>query len=459
MENSNEHKQPKVQVEDLVMIFGKSPRGEALSMLQSGESKDEILKKTGHVVGVSGVDFTVQQGEIFVVMGLSGSGKSTLIRCINRLIEPTSGKVLIDGDDILQASESELREIRRTKMAMVFQHFALLPHKTVLENAAYGLKVRGVDQEERHTAALEALDMVGLKQWAEKRPDNLSGGMKQRVGLARALATNPDILLMDEAFSALDPLIRRQMQNELMNLQQELKKTVLFITHDLNEALRVGNHVMIMRDGAVVQIGSPVDIITRPSDDYVAAFMQDVDHARVLTAEVVMKPAETLLMGHDAVTSALERARKMDDDAFYVVDRDQRVKGFVDIEGLTKAQKAGTKQVSKEFSPYMSADFPRTSRSASLTELYALLADGVPIAVVEADGRLVGAVHPLDVLSSLAQVEEVAEAANVSSVTGMGSDSDGEKSATERFGGEQTTGSSTTKGAPTDEDVETTVTQ
>jgi glycine betaine/proline transport system ATP-binding protein len=409
MENTHET-QPdvKVRAENLVMIFGKDARKTSLPMLQNGETKSDILSKTGHVVGVSNVSFSVKEGEIFVVMGLSGSGKSTLIRCINRLINPTSGSVYIDGEEIIGASESRLRQIRRTKMAMVFQHFALLPHKTVVENVGYGLKLRGVDQDERRNIALDALDMVGLKPWAEKRPDNLSGGMKQRVGLARALATDADILLMDEAFGALDPLIRRQMQNELMQLQERLKKTVIFITHDLNEALRVGNHVMIMRDGENVQIGTPVDIITKPADDYVAAFMADVDQSRVLTAEVVMQPANYLELGRDAFQTAVKRFQDQDDaSSFYVVDGQQKVEGLIRRQALLHADKSGK----RDLHDVMDRDFPTASQSAPLNELYALVSDGVPVAVTDASGRLKGVVTAKDVLSSMATVEHIAEEA------------------------------------------------
>lgn len=395
----------KIRVEDLVMIFGKDPHKAALPLLQQGVSKEEILDRTGHTVGVANASFSVQEGEIFVVMGLSGSGKSTLIRCLNRLIEPTSGKVYIDGEDVLQANKHKLRELRRTKMAMVFQHFALLPHKTVAENVAYGLKIRGVDVEEQRSIAVSALDMVGLKQYVDQFPDNLSGGMKQRVGLARALATNADILLMDEAFSALDPLIRRQMQNELLQLQKELKKTVVFITHDLNEALRVGNHVAIMRDGKIIQIGNPVEIITKPADDYVAAFMQDVDQSRVLTAEVVMQEPDYVMLGRDAVQMAIKRAKAKDDaSAFYVINNERRLEGFITRQNIAQIEKNHQPTLDQ----FIERDYPSASTNTTLTELYALVADGLPVAVTDPQGRLVGVVTATDVLSSLASVEQIA---------------------------------------------------
>jgi glycine betaine/proline transport system ATP-binding protein len=407
-ENGKNTQDTKIRVENLVMIFGKSPHQEALPMLKSGETKEEILSRTGHVVGVADVSFSVKEGEIFVVMGLSGSGKSTLIRCINRIIEPTSGQIYVDDEDVLQADTQRLRELRRTKMAMVFQHFALLPHKTVLENVAFGLKIRGVDQEEQRNIATDALDMVGLKPWANKRPANLSGGMKQRVGLARALANDADILLMDEAFGALDPLIRRQMQNELMELQTRLKKTVLFITHDLNEALRVGNHVAIMRDGYMAQVGDPVEIITKPADDYVAAFIQEVDQSRVLTAQVVMQPANEIMIGKNAMQTALKRAKSKDDaSAYYVVDGHQKVEGLIRRQNILRAE--NEKSGGKDFAKYIERDYPTASHDATIADLYALVANGVPVAITDAENRLLGVVTAGDILSGLANVEQISD--------------------------------------------------
>jgi glycine betaine/proline transport system ATP-binding protein len=385
------------------MIFGKHARGEPLSLFQQGVSKSEILERTGHVVGVADATFDVKEGEICVVMGLSGSGKSTLIRCLNRLLEPTSGHVYIDGEDVLALDKDRLRDVRRMKMGMVFQHFALLPHWKVVDNVAYGLKIRGVDAGKRREVAMEALDLVGLKGWEDKYPLNLSGGMKQRVGLARALATDPDILLMDEAFSALDPLIRRQMQNEMLSLQERLQKTVVFITHDLNEALRVGNHIVVMRDGKIVQIGTPIEIVTQPADDYVAAFTNDVDQSRVLTAEFVMKPADVLVMGRDAIQTALNRMSALDDaSAMYVVDGEQKLKGLLDKQQFLRAVKSGNVE---NLSQVIQKDFPRITKSTSLSDIYALCADGVPIAVMDKAGRLQGVVNPLDIFASLATNE------------------------------------------------------
>jgi glycine betaine/proline transport system ATP-binding protein len=397
----------KIKVENLTMIFGKNPHKEALSLFKEGISKDEILKRTGHVVGVADASFEVRQGEIFVVMGLSGSGKSTLIRCLNRLIEPTSGHVYIDNEDVLAVNGERLRKIRQEKMGMVFQHFALFPHWTVVDNVAYGLKIRKISPEDRREAALKALELVGLAEWADKYPKNLSGGMKQRVGLARALATDPDILLMDEAFSALDPLIRRQMQNEMMALQERLKKTVVFITHDLNEALRVGNHIVVMRDGKIVQIGTPVEIVTQPADDYVAAFTQDVDHGRVLTAEFIMTPADVLMLGRDAVQSTLNRIRNKDDvSAWYVVDGEQKVEGLIHSRHFMNQLKKGGVE---DLSQVINREYPRINKTTPLSDIYALCADGVPIAVLDKAGRLQGVINPLDVFSNLAQSEQLVQ--------------------------------------------------
>lgn len=372
-------------------------------MMKAGAGKDEILAETGHVLGVNNASFEVEEGEVFVVMGLSGSGKSTLIRCLNRLHEPTAGHIYLDGEDILKANKHELEQIRRTKMAMVFQHFGLFPHRTVGDNVAYGLKVRNMSPVERRQKAEEALALVGLTEWIDHYPQNLSGGMQQRVGLARALATDADILLMDEAFSALDPLIRRQMQDELMQLQERLHKTIIFITHDLNEALRIGNRVAVMRDGEIVQIGTPTEIITQPSEDYVAKFMADVDQSRVLSAEFVMKPTHRTHRG-DPVEKVLERMTRYKVDTLYVVDDQERTEGFVRRRDLEAIHQNGGGPLRKA----IKADFPKTARFTPLNELYGLYESGIPVAVIGDTGKLLGVVYPLDLLATLAAAEEVA---------------------------------------------------
>jgi len=254
--------------------------------------RQQLMEKTGCVAAVRDVSFEVSPGEVFVVMGLSGSGKSTLVRCLTRLIEPTAGQVLIDGEDVLKLGEERLREIRRTKVSMVFQHFGLLPHRRIIENVAFGLEIQGVEKTERMAAAQRVIEVVGLDGWADSYPDELSGGMQQRVGLARALATDPQIMLFDEPFSALDPLIRRDMQDEVVRLQKELKKTMIFITHDLMEALKLGDRIAIMKDGHFVQVGTPEEVVGHPADDYVADFIRDVPRAHVLTVRAIMRPAE-----------------------------------------------------------------------------------------------------------------------------------------------------------------------
>ncbi|MCX4910129.1 glycine betaine/L-proline ABC transporter ATP-binding protein [Streptomyces sp. NBC_00878] len=276
----------RLQAEQLYKVFGRRP-GEAVERLRGGADREE-LRADGTTAAVIDASFTVEPGQTFVVMGLSGSGKSTLLRMLNGLLEPTAGHVRFDGQDLTALSARELREVRSKKISMVFQHFALFPHRSVLENAAYGLEVQGVPRAERQERAAKALELAGLAGWEKSWPDELSGGMQQRVGLARALATDADLLLMDESFSALDPLIRRDMQDQLIELQKKLKKTIVFITHDLNEAMRLGDRIAVMRDGRIVQIGTAEDILVRPADDYVASFTQDVDRSRVLTAASVM---------------------------------------------------------------------------------------------------------------------------------------------------------------------------
>ncbi|MCQ8190186.1 quaternary amine ABC transporter ATP-binding protein [Streptomyces rugosispiralis] len=283
----------KLRAEHLYKVFGRRP-DEAVAQMEGGADREE-LRANGTTAAVVDASFAVEAGQIFVVMGLSGSGKSTLLRMLNGLLEPTAGRVLFDDDDLTALTPKGLREVRSRKISMVFQHFALFPHRSVLENAAYGLEVQGVPREERVRRATEALEMVGLAGWEKSWPDELSGGMQQRVGLARALATDADMLLMDESFSALDPLIRRDMQDQLLQLQKRLKKTIVFITHDLNEAMRLGDRIAVMRDGRIVQIGTAEDILVTPANDYVASFTQDVDRSRVLTAGAIMsEPDEAL---------------------------------------------------------------------------------------------------------------------------------------------------------------------
>src|SRR5699024_5557204 len=289
-------------------VFGKKQQ-QALEMIQQNESKNKIFEATGSTVGVYDVGFEVEEGEIFVVMGLSGSGKSTLIRLINRLINPTSGNIYIDDEDVSKMDKKQLREVRRHKINMVFQNFGLFPNRTIVENTEYGLEVRGIDKEERKELAEKALDNSGLLSFKDQYPNQLSGGMQQRVGLARALANDPEILLMDEAFSALDPLIRREMQDELLKLQERVQKTIIFITHDLNEALRIGDRIALMKDGKLMQIGTGEEILTHPANEFVREFVEDVDRSKVLTAENIMVPAFTTNIEIDGPNVALKRMR------------------------------------------------------------------------------------------------------------------------------------------------------
>jgi glycine betaine/proline transport system ATP-binding protein len=337
-----------LQVRDLWKIFG--PKSDQVLGTPDAElSRADLKAKTGCVVGVRDVSFDVAPGEVFVVMGLSGSGKSTLVRLLTRLIEPTSGSVVMDGEDVAQASESRLRDLRRHHVSMVFQHFGLLPHRQVIDNVAYGLEIRGVSKKERRTKAAEIVELVGLQGYEKSYPDQLSGGMQQRVGLARALAGDPEMLLFDEPFSALDPLIRRDMQNEVIRLHRELGKTMVFITHDLSEALKLGDRILIMRDGATVQIGSPDEVVARPADDYVKDFVSEVPKSHVLTLKWVMrepKPGESLEGPELPVTTIVRQAaraaiasehpiRVMDgDELLGVVDEDDIMRVVVAEEEL-----------------------------------------------------------------------------------------------------------------------------
>jgi glycine betaine/proline transport system ATP-binding protein len=394
--------QPKIQVDSLVKIFGNSPR-EGLKLMREGHTRDSILEKTGNVVGVGGVSFDINEGELFVIMGLSGSGKSTLIRCLNRLIEPTSGQVLIDNEDVAHVDLERLREVRRTKMAMVFQKFALFPHLTVAENTEYGLKVRGVDDKERRNKALETLEIVGLHKWANRYPSELSGGMQQRVGLARALATDPDILLMDEAFGALDPLIRRDMQAELMRLQDELHKTVVFISHDIHEALKIGDRVAVMKDGYFVQVGTPEELVTHPADEYIRDFMMDVNRAQVLKTGSITRKTIPFILGHGSARSALEQMQRHQREEMYVVDRGNSPIGVVTTQALTRALEQGKEDIKD----VMETDFPKVEASTTIEEVAHLCQQRLPLAIIDDRGEFKGVVEHSDILASIGRVKEV----------------------------------------------------
>lgn len=386
----------KIVVKGLTKIFGTRPE-EALERLKRGEKKEKIYAETGMTVGVNQATFEVNEGEFFVIMGLSGSGKSTLIRMLNRLIEPTAGQILIDGEDVVEMGKRELIELRRKKVGMVFQHFALFPHRSILKNVTYGLEVQGIPKHEREEKALAALETVGLKGYEGSKPDELSGGMKQRVGLARALANNPDILLMDEAFSALDPLIRKELQEEMIQLQERLHKTILFITHDLDEALKLGDRIAIMKDGEIVQIGTPEEILKNPSNEYVEKFVQDVDRSKVLLASHVMKKPDVVATWREGPRVAIHKMEEQGISSIFVVDKERRLKGLLTIDNALRAV-----QEDRWVDEYLIDDFPTTSPDTPLRDLIGVAAKTkYPIAVVKEE-RLVGIIVRVSILSGLA---------------------------------------------------------
>lgn len=394
----------KVKVEHLTKIFGKKKQ-QALAMVKEQLSKNEILEKTGATVGVYDVNFEVNEGEIFVIMGLSGSGKSTLIRLLNRLIEPSGGDIYIDGVDVAKMSKEELREVRRHKINMVFQSFGLFPHRTILENTEYGLEVRGVSKEERTAKAEKALENSGLLSFKDQYPDQLSGGMQQRVGLARALANDPEILLMDEAFSALDPLIRREMQDELLELQANVQKTIIFITHDLNEALRIGDRIALMKDGQIMQIGTGEDILTNPANQYVRDFVEDVDRSKVLTAQNIMVPALTTNIEIDGPSVALNRMRKEEVSMLLAVDKRRHLKGSLTAESAREARKNNL-----TLKEVIDKNVKKIDKDMLVTDIFNLIYDSpTPLAVVEND-RLIGVVIRGSVIEALAETDSAAQA-------------------------------------------------
>ncbi len=389
----------KLVVRGLYKIFGDAP-DEALRMLRDGASKEQIYAETGQTVGVMDASFTVQEGEIFVVMGLSGSGKSTLVRLLNRLIEPTAGEVIVDGQDIAKLSVEALRTLRRHDMSMVFQSFALLPHLTVLDNAAFGLELAGLPRPQRRARALEALEAVGLSAWAESYPAALSGGMQQRVGLARALAADPSILLMDEAFSALDPLIRSEMQDELLRLQAEQARTIIFISHDLDEAMRIGDRIAIMNGGQVVQIGTPDDILRNPANDYVASFFRGVDVSKVLTAKDIARRTQLEVIDRQdtGVRAAAERFKTHDWDHAVVIDRKRQFHGVISATSLARALKEPEPIFSRAFLP----DTPVAQADTPLADVMGMVASApFPVPVVDAQGRYLGAISRAVLLQTL----------------------------------------------------------
>ncbi|MGZ2371524.1 quaternary amine ABC transporter ATP-binding protein [Ancylomarina sp. YFZ004] len=380
----------KIKVEDLTLIFGKRKQ-EALALLEKGVSKEEILKKTKCTVGVNKVNFEIKEGEIFVIMGLSGSGKSTLIRCLNRLINPTAGKVFFDEHDITRETNKELLETRRTEMSMVFQKFGLLPHRTIIENAAFGLEIRGEEKLAREVKAQEALETVGLKGYEHQYPSAMSGGMQQRVGLARALANDPEVLLMDEAFSALDPLIKSDMQDELLEIQSKLQKTIVFITHDLDEAMKIGDRIAIMKDGVVDQIGTAEEILTNPATEYVEAFVHKVDRKTIITAETLMFTKNTLVqMPKDGPRGAIRKMRTVGLDVLPVEDVNRVFLGYVWLQDLLELEKEKETSIEKA----LKTDVPSVYKSYSVEDMLPLITGTkYPLAVIgDETGKLLGLV-------------------------------------------------------------------
>ncbi|MFE4132704.1 glycine betaine/L-proline ABC transporter ATP-binding protein [Peribacillus sp. YIM B13482] len=387
---------PYVEVRNVSKIFGKSPKA-ATDLLMQGKTKKEILKETGQTVGVNNVNFEIYPGEIFVIMGLSGSGKSTLIRMFNRLIDPTLGEILIGGEDIVKMNAARLREVRQKKISMVFQNFALFPHKTILENAEFGLEIQKVDPTKRHEKAMKALEAVGLKGYENQLPSQLSGGMQQRVGLARALASDTDILLMDEAFSALDPLIRKDMQDELIEIQDQYKKTIIFITHDLDEALRIGDRIALMKDGSVIQLGTPEQIMMNPANEFVEKFVEDVDLSKVLTASHVMIRPEKIAVDRGPRV-ALEIMRKQGYSSIFVVDRKQKLLGAVTAEQARQAMSNN-----QSISEVMSTDIPTVKEDELLGSLMDVMAtSSLPISVIDEQKRIKGILLRGAVIGALA---------------------------------------------------------
>ncbi len=397
----------KIEVEGVYKIFGPRARARALPLVNQGKSKSEILKETGCTVGINNASFKIEEGEIFVIMGLSGSGKSTMIRCFNRLIEPTAGSIRIDGEDIVKLSQERLLETRRKKLSMVFQKFGLLPHRSVIDNVSFGLEIQGIEQEERHKRALDAIKLVGLDGYENSRTQALSGGMQQRVGLARALANEPEVLLMDEAFSALDPLIRMGLQDELLELQARLKRTIVFITHDLDEALKLGDRIAIMKDGVVVQIGTPEDILTNPANEYVRSFVENVDRSKVITAGTVMEKPYGLGYESDGPHLVTRKLRQSGRSTIFVVNRERVYQGYVRVEDSTKLAKevpaSEDDSAKRNVKGIIRDDAPTTTSDVPLSDLVGVAAQtNLPIVVLGEDRRFLGIITHAMLLTAIA---------------------------------------------------------
>lgn len=390
----------KIRIERVTKVFGKNT-SQALKLVKQGKSKEQILKETNATVGVYEASLTIEEGEIFVIMGLSGSGKSTLIRLLNRLIQPTSGDIYIDEQNITKLNKKSLQQVRREKMSMVFQNFALFPQRTILQNAEYGLEIRGIPKEERRLKAEKALQNAGLLSYKDQYPSQLSGGMQQRVGLARALANDTEIILMDEAFSALDPLIRKEMQDELLELQANVQKTIVFITHDLNEALRIGDRIAIMKDGKVMQVGTGEEILTTPANEYVRSFLEDVDRSKVLTAENAMIRPMTVQIEHDGPKVALQRMREEKVSVLLAVDRARKYLGYITAQDALELSQSGEKSLQS----ILRTDMPTVEPSTVIQDILSVISDSpTPVAVVD-EGKLRGVLIRGVVLESLSSTK------------------------------------------------------
>lgn len=379
----------KIEIKDLSILFGPE-KAKAKKMIKQGKSKQEILKETGCTIAVRNANLEIEEGEMFVIMGLSGSGKSTLVRCINRLNEPSMGEIWLSGRNITSLSDKELLQIRRKEMAMVFQHFGLLPHRTVLSNIAFGLELQGVPKEEREKKAYESIAVVGLKGYENQRVDELSGGMQQRVGLARALANDPEVLLMDEAFSALDPLIREQMQDELLDLQEKMKRTIVFITHDLDEAIKLGDRIAIMKDGEVVQVGTPEEILTDPANDYVTRFTESVDRGRVVTASSIMLTQPIVVrIRKDGPEAIIRKMREKRLYALPVIGADEQFLGEIRLKDVLRLRKEGVRDISS----IVMKEIPSVLESMTVEDMLPLLPKvQQALPVVDENNRLKGVV-------------------------------------------------------------------
>ena len=394
---------PQIVIKDLWKVFGRDPK-RVLSSKYRDLGKDEIQKKTGCVVGLREISLEVMKGQFYILMGLSGSGKSTLIRNLIRLVNPTSGTIEVNGQNVTKMNQEQLMQFRRKTFGMVFQHYGLLPHMTVLDNAAYGLKVRGLPKGERYAKAMQTIETVGLKGWEDYYPGALSGGMQQRVGLARALANDPEILLMDEPFSGLDPLIRRQMQDELVELQDRLQKTIVFVTHDLHEALKLGDQIAIMRNGGLVQVDAPEEIVTNPADEYVKEFVRDASPAKVLTAGNIMEPAKVLIYGWEGPKTAVTLMRKNNRKASFVVDKQHKLLGVARAEKLETLVDSAEKP--KGIPETHIKQVTTVTEDTILEDLFSIVTENpYPIPVVDESNKLKGIVTTDQIFESIAPLE------------------------------------------------------